>query len=137
MWESGVLIARQILRYLNSLDKREEACNAYFKYFLDMWSIGLVSPATGPTKGSSSSGKRKRRESISWSVLVSNKSKEDQKEENFIIIDDPKSPIAKGELVVTEQELKESDDESNLSEIVGSTDGIRKIGKLWLLLSQI
>lgn len=36
IWESRVLVARKIFRYLNGLDKREDACNFYFKYFMDM-----------------------------------------------------------------------------------------------------
>lgn len=30
-WESGVPIARQMFRYLNSFDNREEICDNYFK----------------------------------------------------------------------------------------------------------
>lgn len=48
IWEYGVPVARQIFRYLNSLDSRsrEEVYNSYFKSFLDIWSVSSVSPAT-------------------------------------------------------------------------------------------
>lgn len=64
--------------------------------------------------------------------MKSKKTKKDLKEKDVVIIEDLESPMAKGELVVAKQEAKEFDDESNLLGIVGSVDGIRKIGKMWL-----
>lgn len=88
---------------MNGLDKREDACNVYFKSFLYLWSIGLVSPTIGPTREGSSSEKMKRREYVPTSAPKSMKQKKDQKENDTVVIEDPDSPVAKGELVVVEK----------------------------------
>lgn len=61
IWESSVPIARQILRYLNSLDNREEISNNYFKSFADMWRVGRVTVSFYSGSRDSSFRKKKRR----------------------------------------------------------------------------
>lgn len=104
IWESGVLVARQIFRYLNRLDNGVETCNVYFKTFLNMWSVGPVSSVTG--FGDSSFRKRKRRQSVPTSIPLSKKSKKYQKEEAIIVIEDLEFPVAEGDSTVAEKKLE-------------------------------
>lgn len=123
IWESSVPIARKIFRYLKSLDSKEEVCDAYFKSFLDMWSVGLISLVF--SSGGSSFKKRKRRQFVFASVSELKKRKVDLNEEDIVVIEDLESPIAGGDSTVAKLE-----DESNLLELVGSMDG-------WLTLVEL
>lgn len=67
------------------------------------------------------------------SVLESKKRKKDLEKDDIVLIVDPESS---SKLFVVEQEARESNDESNLLELVGSMDGIKKMGKMWLTLIQ-
>lgn len=73
-------------------------------------------------------------------TLKFKKRKEDQKEKDIVVIEDPKSLVAKGEMIFAKQKVQvfESDDvESNLLEIIGREDGIKKIGEMWLTYVEV
>lgn len=64
-----------------------------------MWRVGSVSISISSSSGDSSSEKKKRRQSIHVGVSEPKR----RKLENVVIIEDPKSPAAKGVSKVNEQ----------------------------------
>lgn len=128
IWESGVPIARYIFRYLNNLANKEEVCNGYFKLFVNIWRVCLVSVPFSSGSKDISFGKKKRRQSVPTSVSKPKRSKM----ENVVVIEDPKSPATKGVSDAGEQEVGDLDDESDLLKLCDSVDGIQNIGLKWL-----
>lgn len=98
-----------------------------------MWRVGPVTVSFSSGSGDSSFRKKKRRRSVPVGVSEPKRSKV----EDVVIIEDPEFLAAIGVLEVNEKEAGEagdSDDESNLSKLVVSADGIQKIGVKWLTL---